>query len=83
MNGIIYTNGEDFVIHKDYIKDFLKNGENTINNDAEFYDYVVENNKYILEQVANMKDKYIGLSIHPMDDCFYINQDLLKWIGEE
>ncbi len=80
MNGIIYTNGEDFVIHKDYIKDFLKNGENTINNDAEFYNYVVESNKYILEQVVDMKDEYIGLSIHPMDNWFYINQNLLKEI---
>ena len=81
MNGIIYNNSDEFVIHRDYIEKFFRENEATID-DEETYDYVVKNDNDILTQVANMKDEYIGISIHPMDDCFYINQDLLEWIGE-
>lgn len=79
MKEIIYDNGDEFVIHRDYIEKFFRENEATID-DEETYDYVVENDNYILNQIANMNDEYIGLSIHPMDNCFFINQDLVKEI---
>ena len=82
MNGIIYDGGEEFVIHRDYVEQFLREGEAMIE-DKEYHDYVVENDNFLLNEVEKISDEYIGLSIHPMDDCFYINQSLLEWIGEE
>lgn len=81
MNGIIYDNGDELVIHRNYIEKFFRENEATID-DKETYDYVVENDNYILAQVANMKDEYIGLSIHPMDNCLFVNQDLLELVEE-
>lgn len=81
MNGIIYNNSDEFVIHRDYIEKFFRENEATID-DEETYNYVVKNDNDILTQVANMKDEYIGLSIHPMDNCLFINQDLLELIEE-
>lgn len=81
MKYIIYDSGDEFVIHRNYVKQFLEEGQEQIE-DKNFRKYVIDNNSYLLKQVAKMNDEYIGLSIHPMDDCFYINQDLLEWIGE-
>jgi len=79
MNGIIYNNGDEFVIHRDYVEQFLRENEETID-DEDFKEYVIKNDNLLLERIAKMPDEYIGLSIHPMDDCLFINQDLLKEI---
>ena len=79
MDGIIYNSGDEFVIHRDYIEKFFHYNEARIE-DEETRDYVIKNDNYILEKIANMNDEYIGLSVHSMDDCFFINQDLLEWI---
>ena len=76
-SGIIYNNGEEFVIHRDYLEAFLREMETQIE-DEEYRNYVIKSNNFLLEEVANMEDEYIGLSIHPMDDCFFINQSLLE-----
>ncbi len=78
-SGIIYNGGEEFVIHRDYLKAFLQEIEIQIE-DEEYRNYMIESNNFLLEEVANMGDEYIGLSIHPMDDCFFINQSLLEYI---
>ncbi len=78
-SGIIYNGGEEFVIHRNYLKAFLQEMEVQIE-DEEYRNYMIESNNFLLEEAANMEDEYIGLSIHPMDDCFFINQNLFKEI---
>lgn len=78
-NGIIYNSGEEFVVHRDCLEVFLREMETQIE-DEEYRNYMIKSDNFLLEEVTNMEDEYIGLSIHPMDDCFFINQDLLEWI---
>ena len=80
-SGIIYNGGEEFVIHRDYLETFLREMETQIE-DEEYRNYMIESDNFLLEEVANMEDEYIGLSIHPMDNCFFIDQSLLEWIEE-
>jgi hypothetical protein len=82
MNGIIYDGGEEFVIHRNYAEQFLRDCEAMVE-DKEYHDYMVESDNFLLNEIKKMPDEYIGLSIHAMDDCFYINQSLLEWIEEE
>ncbi len=79
MNGIIYNSGDELVIHRDYVEKFFRYNEAQIE-DEETRNYIIESDNYILKKIANMNDEYIGLSVHPMDDCFFINQSLLKEI---
>lgn len=81
MDGIIYNDGDEIIIHRNYVEKFFRYNEAQIE-DEETRNYVIESDNCILKKIINMNDEYIGLSVHPMDDCFFINQNLLKVMGE-
>ncbi len=79
MDGIIYNGGDEIIIHRDYVERFLRENEETID-DEDFRTYMINSDNMLLEEIAKMTDEYIGLCIHPMDGCLCIDQSLLEWI---
>lgn len=81
MNGIIYNGGDEIVIHRNYVEQFLRENEETID-DEDFRTYMINSDNMLLEEIAKMTDEYIGLYIHPMDGCLCIDQSLLEIMEE-
>ncbi len=76
---IVFNDGENVVVKREYVKDFLEESMRQIE-DEDYRSYVEKSNEYLIKEASKMNDELIGFSICAMDDWFYINQELLEEI---
>lgn len=76
---VIFNDGENVVVKREYVKDFLEESIQQIE-DEDYRSYAEKLNEYLIKEANKMNDDLIGFSICVMDDWFYINQKLLEEI---
>ena len=76
---VIFNDGENVVVKREYVKDFLEESIQQIE-DEDYRSYAEKSNEYLIKEANKMNDDLIGFSICVMDDWFYINQKLLEEI---
>lgn len=73
---------EKFILKKEdvleYLQLSLKEVEKTGAYENEDLDYFRTQNGLILNQIKRIKDKLIGLYVHPMNGWYVLKQDLVK-----
>lgn len=76
---VIFNDGENVVVKKEYVKDFLEESMQHIE-DEDYRSYVKKSNEFLIKEANKINSDFIGFSICAMDDWLYINQELLEEI---